>query len=60
MLPELLNKLIKVEVQLGSFIPQTVITQSNLGPRIVESTTEHFYAKWHEIHNCPIKYFKII
>ena len=27
------------------------ITQSDLGPQIVESTTRHFYVKRHEIRN---------
>ena len=27
------------------------ITRSDRGPRIMESMTEHFYAKWHEIRN---------
>ena len=35
------------------------ITRSDLGLRIVESTTGHFHAKWHEIRHWPINYFEL-
>jgi len=31
------------------------ITRSDLGLRFVDSTTDHFYQKWHEICHWPIK-----